>query len=205
MSNAESVIIFDFETTGLSPRMGDRPIEIGAVRIDNGVVVDRFQALMNPGKRISPFIENFTGITNAMVAQADGCEQVMSRFCDFIGDASLVAHNASFDKAFLDAELHTIGRSYSDRVCCSMLLARRIFPHAPNHKLGTLVSYLHIEQSTGDFHRALYDSEMTAKVWLAILEHIKLQTQTEILPVQFIQKITKTPAKKVATLLANWR
>lgn len=203
MSDAKNVVVFDFETTGLSPNMGDRPIEIGAVRIVDGVLVDRFQALMNPGMRVNPFIENFTGISNAMLVKAESCAQVMQRFCDFIGDANLVAHNASFDKSFLESELQKISMHYSGQISCSMLLARRILCHAPNHKLGTLVNYLNIE-TTGDFHRALYDAEMTAKVWLAILENIQQRYQIDNIPFQLTQKLTKTPIKSVAKLLSNW-
>ncbi len=67
LSSAKSVVVLDFETTGLSPNQGDRAIEIGAVKLENGTVVDRFQSLMNPGFRVSGFIENYTGISNAML------------------------------------------------------------------------------------------------------------------------------------------
>ena len=127
MSKADTVIVLDFETTGLSPNMGDRAIEIGAVRIENGRVTDRFQELMNPGRPISGFIEDYTGITNAMLAKARPCEEVMADFADFIGDYNLLAHNASFDKRFLDSELQQINREYSGEFICSLLIARRIF------------------------------------------------------------------------------
>jgi DNA polymerase-3 subunit epsilon len=77
---ASSLIVLDFETTGLSPNMGDRAIEIGAVRLEEGVVVDRFQALMNPGKPVSAFIEYYTGITNRMLSKAAPCDEVMDEF-----------------------------------------------------------------------------------------------------------------------------
>ena len=96
--NAHSVIILDFETTGLSPDQGDRAIEIGAVKIEQGRVTDRFQQLMNPGVRVSGFIEDYTGISNTMLKDAPPCDEVMDQFCDFIGDDNLVAHNASFDR-----------------------------------------------------------------------------------------------------------
>ncbi|MFT6103204.1 MAG: DNA polymerase-3 subunit epsilon, partial [Candidatus Endobugula sp.] len=73
MAMADTVVVLDFETTGLSPDGGDRAIEIGAVKIAHGVVVDRFQALMNPGRRVSSFIEDYTGISNAMLADAEPC------------------------------------------------------------------------------------------------------------------------------------
>ena len=76
-SCADSLIVLDFETTGLSPNVGDRAIEIGAVRLEKGEVVERFQALMNPGKPVSGFIENYTGITNRMLSKAAPCDEVM--------------------------------------------------------------------------------------------------------------------------------
>jgi len=75
---ADTVVIFDFETTGLSPNEGDRAIEIGAVRLVNGQVKDQFQALMNPGFPVNTFIEQYTGITNNMLSQAASCRQVMT-------------------------------------------------------------------------------------------------------------------------------
>ena len=124
---ANSLVILDFETTGLSPDIGDRAIEIGAVRLVNGEVTERFQALMNPGQRLSGFIEDYTGISNGMLEDADSCEVVMDRFADFIANDNLIAHNASFDKRFLDAEFGRIGRDYAGEFSCSLLLARRIF------------------------------------------------------------------------------
>jgi len=166
------VIVLDFETSGLSPHYGDRPIEIGAVRIENNMVTDRFQSLMNPGFRISSFIESYTGITNDMVAAAPPCAEVMEAFAEFIGDQPLVAHNASFDGKFLDAELAGIGRERKSTMACSMLAARRVYPDAPNHKLGTLVRYCGI-YTDGTFHRALADAEMTGHLWIAMTDAIQ--------------------------------
>ena len=143
-NKADSVIILDFETTGLSPGHGDRAIEIGAVRIENGEITDRFQALMNPGRPVNRFIEDYTGITNSMLCKAPDCREVMGDFADFIGDHNLVAHNASFDKRFLDSELERISRRYSGQFACSMLAARRLYQDAPNHKLSTLIRYKNI-------------------------------------------------------------
>jgi len=200
MSRADTVVILDFETTGLSPDNGDRAIEIGAVRIENGQIKERFQELMNPGQRISSFIEEYTGITNEMLEDAPPCQEVMHKFADFIGDYNLVAHNASFDRRFLNAELGEISREYSGQFACSMLAARRIYQDAPNHKLGTLVKYANIP-ADGDFHRALYDSEMTAKLWLAMLDDINRRYNRASIPFTLIQKLTKTPIKAVCKLL----
>ncbi|MDG1491670.1 MAG: 3'-5' exonuclease, partial [Planctomycetota bacterium] len=133
--DARTCIIFDFETTGLSPAQGDRSIEIGAVRIENGVPVGRFQSLMDPGMPVSPFIEEYTGISNAMLDEAEPCEVVMERFAAFAGEANLVAHNASFDRRFLEAEFARIDRQPGGSLACSLLAARRLCPEAPNHRL----------------------------------------------------------------------
>jgi len=195
--SAQTVIVLDFETTGLSPNQGDRAIEIGAVQIEQGVITDRFQRLMNPGQRINRFIEDYTGITNTMLRKAAPCAEVMNEFADFIGDYDLVAHNASFDQRFLDAELQLIQRSYSGSFACSMLAARRLYPAAPNHKLGTLVKYKTLP-SDGTFHRALADAEMTAHLWLAMLDDIEQSYAIGDLSFVLMQKLTKVSKGSVA-------
>jgi DNA polymerase-3 subunit epsilon len=203
MTEANTVVVLDFETTGLSPDYGDRAIEIGAVRIEDGDVVERFQALMNPGRRIDSFIEGYTGITNAMLKDAPPCKEVMHEFADFINGYNLVAHNASFDKRFLDSELSKISRSYSGQFACSMLMSRRVYQDAPNHKLGTLVEYANIP-SDGDFHRALYDSEMTTKLWMSMLNNISELYDIESIPFKLTQKLTKIPKHDVRRFLECW-
>jgi DNA polymerase-3 subunit epsilon len=194
------VIVLDFETTGLSPLYGDRAIEIGAVRLENNRITDRFQSLMNPGIRINSFIESYTGITNDMVAAAPSCEEVMEEFAEFIGDRPLVAHNASFDAKFLDAELACIGRARQSTMACSMLAARRVYPQAPNHKLGTLVSYCGIH-TDGTFHRALADAEMTGHLWLTMIDTIRESFGIDRVSFDLIHKVSRiTKAKAPAYL-----
>lgn len=201
---AKSVIILDFETTGLSPNQGDRAIEIGAVKLEGGKVVDRFQRLMNPGFRVSGFIEGYTGISNAMLADAPGCAEVMVEFADFIQGSNLVAHNASFDQRFLDAELKAIGRDYDGSFACSLLVSRRLHQAASSHKLGDLVRYHQIDND-GVFHRALADAEVTASLWLVQLETLKQQYGIDDPDFALMQKITKTPKASVGKLLEKYR
>ena len=196
-SSARTVIVLDFETTGLSPNQGDRAIEIGAVRLVQGVITERFQRLMNPGQRIDGFIEDYTGITNAMLRKAAPCAEVMGEFADFIGGYDLVAHNASFDQRFLDVELQRIRRRYSGSFACSMLAARRLYPAAPNHKLGTLVKYKTL-RNDGTFHRALADAEMTAHLWLAMLEDIERRHAMADVDFALMQKLTKVSKGSVS-------
>ena len=201
--SADSVVVLDFETTGLSPNQGDRAIEIGAIKLINGEIVDQFQQLMNPGFRVSSFIEGYTGISNNMLRTAPPCYEVMDAFADFIGDTNLVAHNASFDQRFLDAELADIGRYYTGTFTCSMLISRRLYQDAPNHKLGTLVDYKQIEHN-GVFHRALADSEMTARLWLVMLEDIKRQYNLHTISFELMMKLAKTPKAKIDTLFHRY-
>lgn len=201
--NADSLVVLDFETTGLSPNSGDRAIEIGAVRLEQGIITDKFQALMNPGFGITSFIEQYTGISNRMLTSAKSCDVVMAEFCDFIGNDNLLAHNAAFDRKFLDAELNNISRTYPGEFLCSLLVSRRININAPNHKLGTLVNYKNIA-AEGNFHRALFDAEMTAKLWLTLLDDINSQISIDYVPFDLLKKLSKTAKKDVSTLLAKW-
>jgi len=194
------VIVLDFETTGLSPQHGDRAIEIGAVLIENNVVTDRFQSLMNPGFRISSFIESYTGINNDMVAAAPPCEEVMEQFAEFIGAFPLVAHNASFDRKFLDSELGFIGKSRNNSMACSMLAARRVYPNSPNHQLGTLVRYCGI-YTDGTFHRALADAEMTGQLWISMIDEIKDRFGIHQVPFDLMQKLSKISRAKAPAYL----
>ena len=195
------VIVLDFETTGLSPRCGDRAIEIGAVLIDNDRIIDRFHSLMNPGIPVSPFIEGLTGITNAMVRSAPGCAEVMAGFGKFMRHFPLVAHNASFDGRFLDAELAHIGRTRMNEMVCTLLVARRVYPHILSHKLEALVRYKKL-QTDGTFHRALADAEMTARLWTAMIEDIKRLYGMSAVSLDSIQKLSRISRAKARALLA---
>jgi DNA polymerase-3 subunit epsilon len=160
-----TLAVIDFETTGISPAQGDRPTEVAIVRLEHGVVVDRFQSLMNPGVRIPAFITQLTGITNAMVQTAPPVGQVMAEAARFVGQSPMVAHNASFDRKVWQAELHRLGLPALQPFACTVLLARRLLPQAPNHQLGTLVRHLGLP-CTGRAHRALADAEMAAELLL---------------------------------------
>jgi DNA polymerase-3 subunit epsilon len=165
----DTVAVIDFETTGMSPETGARATEIAAVLVRDGRVVDRYQSLMNAGAHVPVFIEQLTGITNEMVRAAPSAARVMREVADFVGGHPLVAHNASFDRKFWDAELARIRARRIQEFACTMLLARRVYPQAPNHKLGTLVRFAGLPVA-GRFHRAMADAEMAAGLLLKI-EH----------------------------------
>jgi len=166
-----SYAVIDFETTGLSPAHGARPTEIAVVLVSGGEIVDRYQSLMNPGVPIPPDIQAFTGISNAMVRKAPSITEVMTEAVGFAGGRPIVAHNAAFDRKFWEASTARPGSRSRDRFICSLLLARRLFPAAPNHKLATLVRTLCLP-STGRFHRALADAECTAHLFIRLQQEI---------------------------------
>lgn len=199
---ADTVVVLDYETTGLSPDQGDRGIEIGAVLLENGQITDRFQALMNPGFRVSAFIEDYTGISNSMLGTAGSCEDATRDFAEFIGNHNLVAHNASFDRRFLDAEMRLAGCNYGGSFACSMLAARRLYPAAPNHQLGTLVRLRQLD-NTGVFHRALADAEMTAHLWLDMLGVLRQQYSFERVPFVAMQQLTRTAKAAIPKFCAR--
>lgn len=121
----ESIAVIDFETTGVSPTQA-RATEIGVAIIEDGRIVDRYQSLMNSGAWVPPFIEQLTGISNAMLRKAPPSDQVMNEVADFIGERPLLAHNASFDQKFWDAELARVRRRRAQPFACSLLLSRRL-------------------------------------------------------------------------------
>jgi len=195
-----SIVVLDFETTGLSPAYGDRAIEIGAVLIRDNRIVDRFQSLMNPEMRISSFIEDYTGITNRMLRSAPSISEVMNDFYSFMSQNNLVAHNAGFDSRFLDAELDRIRKKRMQEFACSLLVSRRLYPEAPNHKLETLVRYKKLETS-GVHHRALADAEMTGHLWIEMVNHLKKEYKLRNVTFDLMQRLSKVSKAKVPVFL----
>jgi len=195
-----SVVVLDFETTGLSPFYGDRAIEIGAVLVRDNQIVDRFQSLMNPEMRISSFIENYTGITNRMLSSAPPIAEVMENFFCFMGQNHLVAHNAGFDSRFLDAELDFIDKKRKQDFACSMLVSRRLYPGAPNHKLETLVRYKKLK-TDGVYHRALADAEMTGHLWTTMVNDLKENYNFRAVPFDIMKRLSKVPKVKAHAFL----
>lgn len=164
--------VIDFETSGMSPGSGGRATEVAIVLTEDGRVVDRYQSLMNAGVWIPPFITQLTGISNAMVHAAPPAQTVMQDAAHFVGDTPMVAHNASFDRKFWQAELARCGLPATQPFACTVLLSRRLYPQAPNHKLGTLAAF-HELPDTGRAHRALADAEMTAALLARILDDLR--------------------------------
>ena len=176
--------------------MGDRATEVAVVIVDGGKIVDRYQSLMNAGVRIPTFIESLTGISNAMIRKAPPVAEVMRALAEFVGDVPLVAHNASFDSKFLDAEWLRISQQRKQEFACSMLLARRVYPGAPDHKLGTLVRHLDLPSAIRH-HRAMADAEMTAHLWVRMVSDIKQQYSLSAVPHAFLRALQTTPKAQI--------
>ncbi len=163
------IAVIDFETTGMSPAQGARATEIAAVLVEDGQVVGRFQSLMHSGAWVPPFIEQLTGISNAMLREAPPARAVMHELMRFTRGCPLVAHNAAFDRGFWAAETALAGcePDPAHAFACTLLLSRRLYPQAPNHRLGTLAA-LHRLPDHGRAHRALADALTTAQLLLRL-------------------------------------
>ena len=197
------IAVIDFETTGMSPGHGARATEIGIVLVENGQVVDRFRSLMNTGVYIPGFITQLTGITNAMVAAAPAAAQVMADAARFVNGAPMVAHNASFDSNFWQAELALAGVAAPHVFACTVLLSRRLYPQAPSHKLGTLVDYHHLPR-TGRAHRALADAEMAAALLGQIQHDLRKRWGVQQPDHALLVGLQRCGKTAIASMLKRW-
>ena len=167
----DTFIVFDVETTGLSA-IYDSIIELAAVKIHDGEIIDRFESFANPHRTLSAFIIELTGITDDMVKDAPEVEEVLRKFHDWTGEATLVAHNASFDMGFINTGYQKIGLGKAENpVIDTLELARFLYPQFTNHRLNTLAKRFDIELV--DHHRAIYDAEATGYLMLKLLRDAK--------------------------------
>lgn len=179
-------IVLDTETTGLDPLTGDRIVEIGAVELLNHIPKgSRFHVYLNPERDVPAEAQAVHGLTREFLSDKPLFRDVADDFLAFIGDAQLVIHNASFDLAFLNAELTRIGRAPipTHRTTDSLDLARRRHPGASN-TLDALCQRYGIDNSRRDLHGALLDAELLAEVYVELLggrqSALALGIETEI-------------------------
>src|SRR3989440_5986216 len=159
-------VVLDTETTGLRPGP-NRVIEIAGIRMRAGEVIDSFQSLVNPNRRLPPFIVQFTGITQEMVARAPGAEQIFPDFLQFIEGAILVGHNIGFDIGFLSYEAQLLGYAFPIDGLDTISLARRFLPGLRRFKLDAVAGHLKIPAANR--HRALGDAKVTAAIFMKLL------------------------------------
>lgn len=165
------VVIVDTETTGLSAHKGGRVIEVGIVAVENGCVVAEQSTLIDCGASISYGALRVHGISRTMLAGQPLPAEVWPWFAEFVGASPLVAHNASFDRAFISRELALLGLGLNNRWHCTMRLSRKRLPRLPNHRLETVYRHLFgAPPGTVQRHRALDDARLTARVWLELAE-----------------------------------
>ncbi|MGL5049863.1 MAG: PolC-type DNA polymerase III [Fusobacteriaceae bacterium] len=164
----EIYVVFDLETTGLNSHSNEI-IEIGAVKLNGTRIVDRYSTFVKPEGKIPQKITELTGITEEMVMDADSIENILSEFLDFVGDATLVAHNSNFDMGFIRKETKRIlGREIENSVIDTLSMARDVFPELKNYGLKTLTKRLGV--SLESHHRAVDDSQATANMFVIFLE-----------------------------------
>lgn len=198
----QTVAVLDFETTGLSPNMGDRATEIAIILLRDGEIVDRYQSLMNAGRRIPSDVVALTGITNDMIASAPSVSKVMKEAAAFVGNHPVVAHNAGFDKRFWEAELGLLGVAAEHSFACTMLVSRRIYPHARSHRLLSLAEMLRLPKS-GRAHRAMVDAEMASHLWSRLQRDIAKDYGLDHIDHGLMSRLQKTSKAKVATFLRS--
>ena len=162
-------ICFDIETTGLSAAR-DKITEIGAVKVENGVITDTFSTFANPEMPIPQKITQLTGITDDMVKDAPSQSEAVSAFLEFAGDNVLVAHNAPFDTSFIAKACEDMGREYNYTSIDTVAISRAILTDIKNCKLDTVAKFLRL----GDFnhHRATDDAEMLARIFINLFQRI---------------------------------
>ncbi|RKD24266.1 PolC-type DNA polymerase III [Ammoniphilus oxalaticus] len=164
-------VVFDVETTGLSA-VYNTIIELAAVKVKDGEVIDRFERFANPHEPLTNTIIELTGITDDMLVDAPEVDQVLREFKEFIGDSVLVAHNARFDMGFLNAGLRKMNEAeLTNPVVDTLELSRFILPELRNHRLNTLCRHLDVELVS--HHRAVYDAEATANVLWKLIQGLE--------------------------------
>ena len=163
-------VVFDIETTGFSP-LSDRIIEIGAVKVVNGTITDKFSTFVNPDIPIPFRIEQLTSINDSMVLPAPKIDKVLPDFLKFCEDCALVAHNASFDVSFIAHNAEELGLPFDPTVLDTVTLARILLPQLNRYKLDTVAKALNV--SLENHHRAVDDAGATAEIFVAFLKMLK--------------------------------
>lgn len=164
--NEEIFVAIDVETTGFSP-VENELIEISAIKYKGTDKIATFSTLIKPKALIPYRITDITGITNEMVKNSPQVEKVMPELIEFIGNSPIVAHNANFDYKFIQSYSNN---SFSkNKVIDTVAISRKMYPNLPNHKLGTIAKQIGITEE--GFHRAEFDCECCAKIYIKSLEN----------------------------------
>ena len=192
----DTFVVFDIETTGFSAAE-DRIIEIGAVKITDGAIVDRFSTFVNPEVPIPFEIQQLTHITDDMVLEAPKIEEALPAFLDFVGESALVAHNAGFDVGFIGQNCVRLGRSRTFTSVDTVGLARVLLPTLSKYKLNIVAKALNI--SLENHHRAVDDAAATAEIYVKFIEMLKERGMTTLKEVNAFGDMNPDAIKKMPT------
>lgn len=181
-------VCLDLEMTGLSSKL-DKILEIGAVKVVEGVIVDEFSTLINPGVRIEDKIVEITGINNKMVENQPYIEDILPEFIDFCGDCVIIGHNLMFDYAFLKRNAVNAGLSFERHGIDTLKIARKHLSELEKRTLGYLCQYYHIENY--NYHRALNDAVATHMLYRILCDGFYSENDSTFKPEQLIYKVKK--------------
>ena len=189
-------VVFDLETTGFSP-IHNRIIEIGAVKVENGAITEKFSTFVNPEVPIPYKIEELTSINDNMVLDAPVIEKILPEFLKFCEDAVLVAHNASFDVSFIEANCERMGISSDFTVMDTVSLARFLLPQLNRYKLDTVAKALNV--SLENHHRAVDDAGCTAEIFVKFVQMLKERDAFTMDAVNALGQSSEEQVKKLPT------
>ncbi|MDU1202423.1 MAG: PolC-type DNA polymerase III [Clostridiales bacterium] len=167
---SQTFVVFDLETTGFSNK-NDKITEIGAVKVKNFEIVDRFNELINPEKDISYKVQELTGITNDLIKDKPTIEEILPRFMEFVGDSVLVAHNAEFDIGFINQKCKEMNIEFKNKSVDTLMLSRILLPHLKRFKLNNLTKELGVPLH--NHHRAVDDAAATAQIFIKFLDMLE--------------------------------
>lgn len=200
----DTYVVFDIETTGFSSSY-DKIIEIGAVKIQNGLIIDSFSTFINPEVKIPYRITELTGITNDMVNDAYTIDKVLPEFIEFINGSVLVAHNANFDTSFIRKNCNRLNIKFSYPVMDTIPLAKYLFPELNKYKLNIVAKHLGI--SLENHHRAVDDAKATAEILLKCFELLQERNIISLMDLnkEYLgnQDIKKLPTYHLIILVKN--
>lgn len=190
-----SFIVFDLETTGLSSET-EKITEIGAVKVENGKITDRWSSFVNPENPIPANIVELTGITDEMVANAPKIDEALPQFLKFCEGSVLVAHNAKFDVGFIKKNAKDLNIPFNFSYLDTLQLARCLYPDLANHKLNTLSKHLNVLLE--NHHRAVDDAKATADIFVEMLSELRTREQLSLADLNTVYDMAEASRKNKA-------
>lgn len=181
-------VCVDIETTGIRPKW-DKIIEIGAVKVRDGKVVDIFSELIYPGIHVPPRITQLTGITDEMVAGKSKIEEVLPRFVEFAENDLLLGHNLRFDYSFLKQNAINMNLEFTKQGLDTLKIARKVLPQLESRALDYLCDYYNIKDE--NHHRAFNDASVTSQLYLILMEQFGDENQSVFNPFELTYKVKK--------------